>query len=128
MAIERTLSNPAVEVNDVSIGIVPNSLTYRTGKGNINVRAQSAGGNSITVIKTDNAETKISMVKFKLFNTETNIAYIRQWQDSVAGNTVNLSDGTFVESFREMFLITDPEVSLGADGELDVEFNGRPNL
>jgi len=128
MAIERTLANPTIEVNDAVIGIVPNSASFKTGKGDINIRAQSAGGNSIDIIRTDNAETKISMVKFKLYNTKTNIALVRNWQDSVTGNTINLSDGNFVVAFREMFVITDPEYSLGADGELEVEFNGRPSL
>jgi hypothetical protein len=128
MAVEKTLANPTIEVNDAVIGIVPNSCSYKTGKGDINIRAQSAGGNSIDVIKTENAETKISMVKFKLFNTTTNVGLVRTWQDSINGNTIALSDGDFIEAFREMFIITDPEVMLGADGELEVEFNGRPSL
>jgi hypothetical protein len=128
MAVEKTLANPTIEINDAVIGIVPNSASYKTGKGDINIRAQSAGGNSIDVIKTENAETKISMVKFKLYNTSTNVGLVRTWQDSVDGNTIAMSDGDFIESFREMFVITDPEVMLGADGELEVEFNGRPSL
>lgn len=128
MAIERTLANPTIEVNDAAIGIVPNSVSFKTGKGDVNIRAQSAGGNSIDVIRTENAETKISMVKFKLYNTRTNVQLMRDWQDSTTGNTINLSDGDFIESFREMFVTTDPEVALGADGELEVEFMGRPSL
>ena len=127
MAIEKTLANPTIEVNDAVIGIIPNSCSYKAGKGDINIRAQSAGGNSIDVVKTENAETKISMVKFKLFNTKTNSEQVKTWQDSVNGNTINLSDGDFIQAFREMFVITDPELMLGADGEIEVEFNGRPS-
>lgn len=127
MAVEKTLANPAIEVNDAAIGIVPNSCSYKTGKGDIKIRAQSAGGNSIDVVKTEDAETKISMVKFKLYNTRTNVGLVKGWQDSVNGNTINLSDGDFFEAFREMFVITDPEIMLGADGELEIEFNGRPS-
>lgn len=128
MAVDRTLANPTIEVNDAAIGIIPNSCSFKTGKGDINVRAQSAGGNSVDIVRTENAETKISMVKFKLYNTKSNVALVRSWQDSANGNTINLSDGDFIEAFREMFVITDPEVMLGADGELEVEFNGRPSL
>lgn len=128
MAIERTLANPTIEVNDAAIAIVPNSCSYKKGKGDTKVRAQSAGGNSIDIVRTEDAETKISMVKFKLYNTRSNVALFTEWQDSVDGNTINLSDGNFIESFREMFVTTDPEVSLGADGELEVEFMGRPSL
>jgi hypothetical protein len=128
MAVAKTLANPTVEVNDAVIGIVPNSCSFKSGKGDINIRAQSAGGNSIDVIRTENAETKISMVKFKLYNTSANVDLKNEWQDSVNGNTIALSDGDFIISFREMFVITDPETMLGADGEIEIEFNGRPSL
>lgn len=128
MAVARTLANPSVQVNDATIAIIPNSASYKTGKGDINVRAQSAGGNSISIVKTENAETKISMVKFKLYNTQNNVALVREWQDSVDGNTINMSDGSYIESFREMYIISDPEIMLGADGEIEVEFNGLPSL
>lgn len=128
MAVEKTLSNPSIEVNDAAIAIVPNSLTYRTGKGNITIRSQSAGGNSISIVKTENAETKVSMVKFKLFNTKSNVALLRDWQDTIDGVTIRFSDGDFFESFRTMFVVTDPDIALGADGELEIEFNGQPSL
>ena len=128
MALERTLSNPTVEVNDTVIGIVPNSCSYKTGKGDVTMRAQSSGGDAIEMIRTENAETKISMVKFKLYNTQTNVQNKRDWQSSVDGNTIRLSDGSFTESFRQMFVTADPEVMLGADGELEIEFRGKPSL
>jgi hypothetical protein len=123
---ERTLSNPAVEIGNVSVGIVPNSLSYKTGAGDIVLRPQSAGGNSIEVIKTENAETKKSMVKFSLFNTKTNIDFVRLWQDSVDGESIQLSDGAYNESFRNMFVMIDPEVNLGAEGNIEVVFEGSP--
>jgi hypothetical protein len=129
MAVQRTLANPTVTVNDQVIGIVPNSCSYKPGLGDVNVRAQSAGGRSIDVVVTENAETMISSVTFSLYNTQANVGYVRDWQNNTTnGNTITLSDGSFVESFREMFVVTDPEVSLGADGSVEVVFNGRPSL
>lgn len=120
-----TLSNPSVEVNNDAIGIVPNSLSYKKGKGDKNVRAQSAGGNSIEAIVTENAETKKGMVKFSLYNTATNQSLLDGWQEGNA-NTVRLSQGEFTLSFRTMVVTTDPEVQTGADGNLEVTFEGQP--
>lgn len=126
---ERTLSNPTVEVNDSVIAILPNSLSFKSGKGDTNIRPQSSGGDAITLVRTENAETKMSMVKFKLANTRTNIDLVADWMDEVIdGVTIRLSDGPLTKSFRQMFIISDPEVSLGADGELECEFNGLPSL
>ena len=127
---ERTLSNPSVEVNNIVVGIKPNSTAFKSGKGDINVRPQSSGGDSIEIVRTEDAETKKSMVKFALYNTKTNSDNVLTWQENnkTEGNTIKLSDGDFVKSFRNMFLITDPEVALGADGELEVVFEGSPSL
>lgn len=126
--LNRSLSNPAVEVNDQAISIVPNSLSYKKGQGDKSVKAQSAGGNSIEVVVSENAETKISMVKFKLFNTKTNFDYANEWIDNLNGNVIRLSEGSLIESFRGMVVTTEPERMVGADGELELEFMGEPVL
>lgn len=125
---QRTLSNPAVEVNDQAVAIVPNSLSYKKGQGDRSVKAQSAGGNAIEAVVTENAETKISMVKFKLFNTKTNLDLANSWIENISGNTIRLSEGELVESFRGMIVTTEPERSIGADGDLELEFMGQPVL
>lgn len=122
---QRTLSNPTVEVNDVVIGIIPNSLTYKEGKGDKDVKAESAGGNSIDVVITENAETKISMVKFKLYNTDGNLNAINVWSENET-NTILLSEGNIQVPFRDMVVTTEPERAIGADGELEIEFKGAP--
>ena len=123
---EKTLSNPTVEVNNQVIGIVPNSVKYKNGKGDKNLRPQSAGGNSIEMIATENAETKKGMVSFELYNTQTNDDLVASWQDAVDGVAIRLSDGSFVKPFRRMHVINDPEFALGADGMVPVLFEGDP--
>lgn len=128
MTVLRTLSNPSVEVNDQAIAIVPNSCSFKLGQGEKTVKAQSAGGNSIEPVVSENAETKLSMVKFKLTNTKENFDFVRQWVANISGNTIRLSEGDMVESFRGMVTTTEPERAIGADGELELEFMGKPVL
>lgn len=123
-----TLNNPTVEVNDNPIAIVPNSLSYKKGRGEKSVKAQSAGGNAIETVVTQNAETKVSMVKFKLYPTKENFDLADVWIDNINGNTIRLSEGELTESFRGMVTTTEPERMVGADGELELEFMGQPVL
>ena len=123
---ERTLSNPTVEVNDDVIAIIPNSLSYKPGLGEKSAKAQSAGGNAISVVVTENAETKIGMVKFKLFNTAANLERVKDW-NVLYESTIRLYEEDITESFRDMVMITEPERAVGADGELEVEFKGAPS-
>lgn len=128
MAIDNALSNPTVEVNNGTVGIVPNSLSYKSGKGNINLRSQSSGGNSISMVKTVDAETKKSMVKFSIYNIKPNKDLLNGWQDAVNGNSIRLSEGDFTVSFRNMFVIEDPERDLGADATWEISFEGQPTV
>lgn len=124
----NALSNPTIEINDQVIAILPNTLSYKRGAGDVNVRAQSAGGDSVEAVITENAETKIGMVKFSLTITDTNQAYIQTWQENKfnGGNTIRISSRTMTTplSFTNMNVVTDPEFSVGADGSVDVEFMG----
>lgn len=124
----NALSNPTVQVNDDTIYIVPNSLAYKRGKGDISVRAQSAGGDAVQVVVTENAETKMAMVKFSLFLTDDNRQAIETWQENRfnGGNTIRFSQrGSEVPlSFTGMNITTDPEFNVGADGSVEIEFMG----
>ena len=121
-----TLTNPTVEVNDSIIQIVPNTLSFKTGRGNTNLRSQSAGGNSIEVIKTVDAETKKGMVKFSMITEIKNVTLIKAWQALNDGVTIRLSEDDFQASFRRMHVMDDPEITTGADGSTEVTFEGQP--
>lgn len=123
-----TLSNPTVVVNDDTISILPNSLSYKEGQGDAKVRPLSAGGDAIEVVVTSDAETKASMVKFKVSNSDTHLGQVNEWllARSDGGVTITLSEGDISIPFTGMIMTTEPERSVGADGEVEVEFMGPP--
>ena len=125
---EKTLSNPTIEVNSDVVGIIPNSLVFKNGIGDKDVKAQSAGGNSISAVITEDATTKVSMVKFKLYNTIVGLQKVKDWSAITTGSTIEISEDDFAESFQDMIVCTEPERAVGADGELEVEFKRMPTL
>lgn len=123
------LANPVVEINDKVIQIKGNSLSFKKGLGEKRVRTQSAGGNSIEVVSTEDAETKMSMVKFTLLSTNENVFLYEEWQSAGnGGNIVRMSEKNSDISipFRRMTLTSDNEIAVGAEGEFEVEFSGPP--
>lgn len=124
---QRTLSNPAVEVNDDIIAIIPNSLKFKFGKGNKTVQAQSSGGDGIEIVISEDAETKKSTVSFKLRNTKKNIQLGKDLL-SLFSNTIALSAPGFNESFRDMVVTEEPDFEVGADGSFELMFEGAPSL
>ena len=124
------LANPQIEVNGLSVAIVPNSFSYTTGFGEQTVKSQSAGGSSVEQVFFDNAETKFSMVKFDLFNTDSHIELARIWKSSLNTNTISITGGPNSNLHRivnEAALTNDYEVNLKNEGIISLEFHGRPS-
>ena len=122
------ISAPLLEWNNESFFIVPNSLKYKSGKGERNVRAQSGGGSSVQMVVTENTETKKSMVNFELANTKFNIDKVSEFVDLFDANSIEFSDpkSGFAISLDNMTVINDPEIALSQDGNITVEMEGAP--
>ena len=126
MAAYQGLSEPALKWNGQALAIMPNSLTFKKGKGEKTVRAVSAGGDAIEVVTTVNVETKKSMLKFSLPNTSRAMSIVAQMQSLDGRNVFELSDPTFQGTFRNMTVINDPENPTAPDGVIEVECEGPP--
>jgi hypothetical protein len=120
------LVNPSVEVNNVSVGILPNSIVYDEGLGEQVVRVFSAGGGNVQTAFANNVETNLGMVKFSLIPTSYNVNLVRGWKTNGNNNVVTLSDNEFTRTFRQAALTNRYEVGISVDGQIDVEFTTLP--
>ena len=124
-----TLFAPTVCVNGTVVAVKPNSFSYTEGFGERKVRVASAGGGSLTQITSEDLETRLSMCKFMLYATSDNEKLIRGWQKNREVNTVEVTDkGGFKRNFKQAIITNDPDVALGVDGEIEVEFSTNAAL
>lgn len=127
----QSLANPQININNVNIRIVPNSLRYDGGEGEVNVRTASAGGNSVESVHTSNAETKIGKVMFDVFLDTELDSFIALWKDDISANSISFSErfnnGTAItRSFDRMSLVNNVERNASSDGVTSLEFEGDP--
>ncbi len=123
----NALSVPGIVVNDVPVGIVPNSYVSNRGKGTITVRAESAGGGSSKSVHTENAEDKIGKMKWDMYNTDENKAFFVEWKSQIGSNAITASqEGMKPESGQSMSLVNDPDWEGSPDGVVSFEFEGDP--
>lgn len=127
----NALSVPAIRIDGDTIGIVPNSAVFILGKGETNVRAASAGGNSIEAVHTVNAEAKIGNFNVDLYNTSENIRKIQTLGDRVGLIEIGAIESVIDTSaasitLQNASLCNDPEMPLSADGVMSLEFKGTP--
>jgi len=126
------LSNPQVTVNNQPLDIVPNTLTYDAGEGEINVRAASGGGGRATTVHTVNAETKMSKVTFEVYLTPEVDGLISEWKLAINANAISFSErvagNSVTRTFPNCSLINAVERSASADGTVSLEFSGDPMI
>lgn len=123
---EQALSIVSVIVNNEVVSIKPNSFSFTEGFGERKVRAQSAGPGSTSNVTSEDIETQFSMCKFMLYTTAAHVNLVRRWQANFDQNKVTASDEGITRSFENAIIINNPEVNIGVDGEIEVEFQSDP--
>lgn len=125
---EKALANVGLQVNGVTVGYLPNTLTITAGNGNRTLRSLTGGGNSLKHVYSEDITTKVSKVTFQLPATAFDIQNIRNWQNNGFNNVIVLSDQStnFSLTVQKATLINDPDISFSQDSSITVEFQGTP--
>ena len=123
----NALSVPGVSVNNIPIGIIPNSLKIKLGKGETNVRSASTGNSGVEIINTENAEDKVAMISFDMFVTDETISNVHNWKSVIGGNVVQAQQlGQAPLTMSQASMTNDPDLEASSDGKATIEFKGAP--
>jgi hypothetical protein len=124
------IADAVITVNNDSVGIVPNSLSFNEGFGEQNILAVSDGGGKVSQVFSNNLETNFANVSFTLRTTTENIEKARAWK--IAGNTNVIiiagedADGNdFIRTFTQAAMTLDYQVQIQAEGTIGVEFKSN---
>jgi len=124
-----SISTPAVIIDNVAIGIVPDSFEYTPGHGKQMVRVVSAGGGSISTVVSDDVKTHLSTSKFKVYPRGIDIDLIDTWKANPGQHVLSVIDpvtGAFSKTFNEATCTNDPDIKLSADGVVEIEWMSLP--
>lgn len=120
------LSDAAILVNDEVVAIVPNTLKYTEGFGEQQVRAASVGGGAVEQIYSRDVETSLSKVMFDLHTTPDNVKLARSWKSNGNENVVGIAgktaEGDVTRTFTQAAFTGDPEIEIGTEGVINIEF------
>jgi len=121
----NAITTPSLQINGNYIPIVPNSLTYTRGVGTVTVESQSIGGTVETVYKKDQTKA-VGQLTFIVEPIDTNINFIRSFQDSSPDNVVQFTEEGFTRTMSTAAITNDPTIELGSDKNITVEMAGDP--
>ncbi len=130
---ECALIAPTVKVNSANIPIIGNSVSYTEGAGVSDNIPESTGGNAVQMVSTRDVSTLFSIVKFSIKNTAKNAELVRDWKSRDADNLIeiigqNNVSSSFSRSFQDAVLTNDPEIGLGMDSEIALEWKTAPAI
>lgn len=124
---QTVLSNQSVRVNNDTVRYKANTLSTKSGRGEISVKGVAIGGGLSDIAVSENVETFVGEIKFELFTTPENKALFRQWKDAplFPGNKVkDFGSGDF-ESMSNAVVTNDPDQKTGVDESFEVIFQGN---
>lgn len=117
---------PQVSVNDIPIEIIPNSLKWKNGKGERKTRVASGGAGRVTTYNTEDIETQIGEITFRMILTNEAVEQIEEWQDNFDSNTVTFQEKGIERTMNRSIIMNDPENAAGVEGEVEITFSGSP--
>lgn len=123
------LNDIVLLVNDVQVAYTPDSLKWKDGFGEYNVRNAIVGGGQTEQIFSKDLSSKFGMVSFSMPSTEENEALKRAWKLNDNNNVVELvgaSGSNFAKIFTQASITDDPETSAATDGNIELEFKTNP--
>ena len=119
------LNDLSIVVNNVQISYTADSLSWKDGFGEYNVRNAVVGGGETEPITSQNLESKKGMVKWSMPSTIAHEELKRAWKTNFDRNVIEIfaADGqAFTKVFERATMINDPETSAATDGNIEVEF------
>lgn len=123
------LNDISIFVNNNKIAYTSDSLSWKDGFGEYNVRNAVVGGGQTEQIFSKDLATKFGMVKFSMPTTEENEANKRAWKVNDNNNVVELIGPTgsrFTKIFTQCSIAEDPESNAATDGDIEIEFKSNP--
>jgi hypothetical protein len=128
----ETLTDATVVVNNDTIAVLTNSITFTEGLGEQKMRVVSLGGGATEQIYSNDLETNFSTVSFDLPSTsgpDGNIEKAKIWKANGNANVVQVAgenaDGSIVRTFTGAAVTANYEVNIGVDATISIEFTSN---
>lgn len=123
------IADPGVSINNVPVGVTPNSVKFTEGLGEQKMRAVSFGAGVTGQVFSNDVETNFAKVMLEIPSTVENIAAVRGWKLGGNNNTITIVastvEGDLTRIFKKAALLGDYENDLGADGNIALEFTSN---
>lgn len=121
------IADAVITVNNDTVGIVPNSLSFNEGRGEQNILAVSDGGGRVSQVFSNNLETNFANVTFSVRTTADMVERVLQWKDNGNNNVIiiaaeDANGNDFIRTFTQAAFTANYEVQIQAEGVIEVGF------
>ena len=124
------LNNLSFYVNGEQYAYEADSLSWKDGFGEYNVRNAVVGGGQTLQIFSEDIKTKFGKVMVTFPTTVGSVAAVRNFKTLLNTNVVEIIGTIDGEDFSRIFtqasLMSDPEPKAATEGTIELEFNTNP--
>jgi hypothetical protein len=124
--VDTIIYDPQIRVNNETFAIVPGTLKITLGKGESLLKPQSTGNGEITMVYSEDIETKIANSSMSVYSTAEKVDKIIELKDNKFNNYITINSKSLNVVLKDAVLMNDPEITMGNDGQAGLEFSGKP--
>ena len=118
--------DPQIRINNETFGIVPNTIKLTTGQGESVLKPQSSGNGKVQMVYSEDIETKTAKLMVSVYATKEKIDSIIALKQNRASNYIAINSDELNIILKDATLTNDPEITLGNDGQAELEFSAAP--
>ena len=117
------IKNPTIMINGSPQKYVPNSFSFKTGRGTRTTMTETLGNGNVSMEIVEDVTTQKGFVKFSVASTVENVNLYQNYMLNLDANAIELS-GDIEGSFARMTILEEQEVTVGTDATFDMIFEG----
>ena len=118
--------DPEIRINNLTFAVVPNTTKVVTGQGESSLKAQSTGNGEVSMVYSEDVESKVAKLMVSVYVSAEKIDSIINLKKNRSNNYVAINDTAVNLILKDATLTNDPEMTLGLDGQAELEFSGKP--
>lgn len=113
-------------INDSAVVYVGDSLKFKRGGGDQDMRPGIVGSNEVTQIFVNDLASAVGMIEFEMHFTKENTELALDWKNANPNNVVQFvartQDGNITLTWNNAVQTEDPEHTVATEGNISMKF------
>jgi len=122
------LGDPEIVLNNVSLKVAPNSVSFREGYGEYKKIPQSAGNGRLSWVTSRDISTAMAGVELEVYSTQEAIQRLREAKANLDNNTITVNYEGESRTYSNAVIMDNYSIETGDEGTISVTIDGEADI